>query len=199
MLSSCNKVISEVLRYEKVVWERNMMQINPQCGEHRNCEHLSRTLDFSTDILFHWFSVLARKVLIILLDYILLLEILYIKCWQWAGILLPLLKRVRVHPGQAPSSSGTQPALSSFRTNWRPFSGLSWKQGFWEKRSKDIALKHSSFQNLGLIISNDTHCEFTSLFARICTGVNSKVVFLRKGLFCLSPDFNSCRSECQMK
>lgn len=53
-----------------------MMQINPQCGEHQNCEHLSRTLDFSTDILFHRFSVLASKVLIILLDYILLLEIL---------------------------------------------------------------------------------------------------------------------------
>lgn len=172
-----------------------MMQINPQCGEHQNCEHLSRTLGFSVEFFFHQFSVLAGKILIILLDYILLLEILWIKCWQQAGILLPLWKWVRVILGkhQVPLGTRSETSTELFQ-DWTPFSGILRK-----KKQRHIPETYSSFQNLGLIISNDAHCKFTSLFARTCTKVKSKVVFLRKGLLRLSPAFNSCRSECKMR
>jgi len=77
-----------------------------------------------------------------------------------------------------------RPALSSFRTE-HPSWGCLGSRDF-EKREAKTSLKHSYFQNLGLIISNDTKCEFTSLFARTCTKVNSNVVFLQK-VFYVSP------------
>lgn len=83
-----------------------------------------KNIRFFKWIFFHQFSILADKILIVLLDYILQLEALQTKCGEQVGILLPFLKwgrvlfRISVAYYRSPWADDNQELLHKMKNGW---------------------------------------------------------------------------------
>lgn len=115
-----------------------------------------KNIRFFNRIFFHPFSTLADKILIVLLNYILLLETLQIKCWQKVDTLRPFLKWGTVHPGQAPSSSWLLQCNQCWALQrWSTVLGAASGIGILSKiEQRHILETYSSFQNLFIMVTH---------------------------------------------